>query len=122
MGLGCGVERSAAAGEGKQVEAAEAVASVASPRREELSAALLAECRKATPSVQELKRLLAAGADVDGSDAEGNSPLAWVATSGKVELVRLLLDAGSKATLREHPISNDPTWPPTRVSVCVCVV
>jgi ankyrin repeat protein len=46
-------------------------------------------------SEDEVRRLLAAGADINGTDAEGMTPLMASAMNGHLEIARLLLASGA---------------------------
>jgi ankyrin repeat protein len=58
--------------------------------------------------VEELRRLAAAGADVNATDRSGTTPLVFAARSGQVEAVRALLELGAGPDLPSGV--ND--WPP----------
>jgi ankyrin repeat protein len=57
------------------------------------SATLAAAARDA--DVDEARKLIAAGADVNATESDGTSPLLWAAHQGSPELVQLLLKAGA---------------------------
>ena len=46
--------------------------------------------------------LLAAGANVDKQDDNGNTPLIWAASNGKIEVVKELLKAGANKKLKRN--------------------
>jgi len=59
------------------------------------SATVAAAAREA--NINEVRKLIAAGSDVNAPDSDGTSPLLWAAHQADSELVALLLDAGADA-------------------------
>ncbi len=68
-----------------------------SERTRKRAAAVLSELLLAVHSGREdeVRRLLALGADVSGADTEGMTPLMASAMNGHLSIVRLLLEAGA---------------------------
>lgn len=52
--------------------------------------------------IDDVKRLLQQGAPVDEADATGNTPLAWAAGKGHLEIVRALLEHGADVNSRNR--------------------
>src|SRR5262245_43720066 len=61
---------------------------------------LLAAARKG--QTEHVRALLTKGANVDGKDKEGRTPLMWAARNGHVETVTLLLERGAKPEERDR--------------------
>ena len=51
-------------------------------------------------NVDAIKKLIAAGADVNGRNHLGSTPLMWAASAGSIDAVRCLLAAGSEVNAR----------------------
>ena len=73
------------------------------------SASVASAARNA--NLEEVRKLIAAGSDVNVPEADGTSALLWAAHQGDVELVNLLLKAGADANARDDcrlAMSPDP--------------
>jgi ankyrin repeat protein len=66
---------------------------LASTTWQSASASVAAAARAA--DIDEVRKLIAAGSDVNAAEADGSSPLLWAAHQGSPELVSLLLKAGA---------------------------
>ena len=103
----------------KQAEANETKTQTANlPKQEEFDAALIEASR--VGNYEEVKKLLAAGANVNITDGQETTPL-WMASSNNhVQIVELLLGAGAKESIeraskrgyrgREDPQGTTPLW------------
>jgi hypothetical protein len=65
--------------------------------------------RAAASDAVELRRLIAAGADVEERGADGWTPLVWAAHAGRVDSIQVLLASGAAVDGRDHAASR---WTP----------
>jgi putative CocE/NonD family hydrolase len=63
----------------------------------------------ANGDIEQVKRLIATGADVKENDDEERTPLCYAVEAGKMELVQLLVEAGADV--------NAGSWPPLFVAI-----
>ncbi len=67
------------------------------------------------------KKLVKDGADVNGYDKNGLTPLHWAARSGHVEIVRFLLDQNARINIRttdvNRPAGDGASWTPMDYAV-----
>jgi ankyrin repeat protein len=62
-----------------------------------------------TPAeIAEVRAVLSAGAEVNASDGGGLTALMWAAREGRLETMKILLDAGADANLTDSAVNN---WP-----------
>lgn len=60
--------------------------------------------------VGELKRVVAAGADVNVTDADNVTPLTWACDAGHGEIVKLLLDKGANPSAKDNLGATPLMW------------
>jgi cytohesin len=53
-------------------------------------------------NVQRVHALLESGADLNGRDADGATPLHWAADRGQQDMVSLLLNQGADISVQDH--------------------
>lgn len=55
--------------------------------------------------IEEMKRLIRAGADIDASDAEGWTPYLAASSMGRFEAMKILKSLGARTTVYEGPLA-----------------
>jgi ankyrin repeat protein len=62
---------------------------------------IIEEIRKSKPNLNLVSDLIVLGANLDWQDNLGYTPLHWAAVYGRVEIARMLIDAGARKDIED---------------------
>ena len=69
--------------------------------------------------VEMVKELIQAGADIEGRDKDGETPLIWASSYGHLEIVQELIQAGADVNAKDNDACTPLIWASSRGHLAV---